>query len=469
MTTRQDPDRKGAAPRDATGLTYSEHIAPDSAGHLRVEGVRCGDLAEEYGTPLFVLSEAQIRSNYRRIRDAYRARYTEGAVTILYAVKANNNLAVRKILSQEGAGGDCFGIGEIYISLLGGADPEKLVLNGSSKSDAELDAAVTAGMQVHVETVDDVNRLEEVAARLDKKVRAKVRIKPRMPELADVHGVWSAARSVDESMQRYKWGARLEEAEEVVRSALASQHIDLHGFHCHQGRQTNTPEFFVSMMTAMVRFADEIRSRTGFVAKLFDVGGGYPTTRDPTGRGVAAEADPVEAFAEAMISALRAALTEFDYPAPDLELEPGRFIIEDAEVLLTRVGTIKREPGLMTWVNLDTSFNHLLETYTDATYHHIVPVDRVDQPVDDEPLEIVGPTCYEDVLGVDRWLPSLTRGDILAFLDVGAYGEVFATQFNGMPRPATLLVNGSAVHVIKERESVQDVFVHHIVPPHLLI
>ncbi len=469
MTTRQDPTRAGAAPRDGLGLHYSEFIKPDDQGHLVVEGRRCLDLAEEHGTPLFVLSESQIRANYRRIRNAYQSRYPEGGITILYAVKANNNLAVRRILSQEGAGGDCFGLGEIYISLLGGADPAKLVLNGSSKSDPELEIAVQVGMQVHVETSEDIARLSEVAKAAGKVARAKVRIKPRMPELSDVIGVWSTSRSVDESMQRYKWGARLEEAESIVAAALASEHIDLRGFHCHQGRQTNTPEFFVPQMTAMVRFADELRKRTGFVASVFDIGGGYPTHRDPTGRGVDAEADPVDVFAEEMISALREALDEHDYPAPDLELEPGRYIVEDAEVLLTSVGTVKREPGLMTWVNVDTSFNHLLETYTDATFHHIVPVDRVGEAVHDEPLEIVGPTCYEDVLAVDRRLPAIRRGDVLAFLDVGAYGEVFATQFNGMPRPATLLVNGEDVHVIKERESIQDVFAHHTAPPHLLV
>ena len=178
----------GSASRDGRGLSYSDHIRPDADGALLIEDVQCKTLAAEHGTPLFVLSEAQIRANYREIRDAYATRYRHGEVSILYAVKANNNLAVRRILSQEGAGGDCFGAGEIYVSLLGGADPAKLVLNGANKSDAELDLAVRTGMQVHVETLEDVDRVEAVAAAQRRRGRAKVRIKPRMPDLAGVFG-----------------------------------------------------------------------------------------------------------------------------------------------------------------------------------------------------------------------------------------------------------------------------------------
>ena len=459
---------RGSASKDGRGLRYTEHIRPDPDGHLVVEGVACEALAAEHGTPLFVLSEAQIRANYREIRDAYTTRYRQGGVSILYAVKANNNLAVRRILSQEGAGGDCFGVGEIYVSLLGGADPTRLVLNGANKSDSEIDLAVQTGMQVHVETLEDVDRVQAAAAAQGRRVRAKVRIKPRMPDLAEAFGAWSTELSVDQAMQRYKWGARLEECIAIVHAALAAPNVDLIGYHCHQGRQTNTPEYFAPMMSAMVRFADRVRRETGFVGRVFNVGGGYPSRRDPTGRGEAARAASVDEFATAMVDALEQAFASFDYPAPDLELEPGRYIVENAEVLLTTVGTVKREPGRMTWVNVDASFNHLLETYTDQTYHHVVPVDRVGAETTGDVVEVVGPTCYEDVLCVDRRLPPVKRGDVLALLDVGAYAEVFSSQFNGMPRPPTLLVSGSDVHVIKERESIQDVFARQLVPAHLL-
>ena len=290
-----------------------------------------------------------------------------------------------------------------------------------------------------------------------------------MPELANVFGAWSTELSVDRAMQRYKWGARLEESVPIVEAAISAPHVDLIGYHCHMGRQTNTPAYFVPMMTAMVRFADEVKKQTGFVGERFSFGGGYPSGRDPTGRGEAAEASTVEQFADAMVDALEQAFRAFEYPPPGtIELEPGRYIVENAEVLLTTVGTVKHEPGELKWVNVDASFNHLLETYTDQTYHHVVPVDRVGQETLEDVVEIVGPTCYEDVLGVDRRLPQVGRGDVLALLDVGAYGEVFSSQFNGIPRPATLLVSGSDVHVTKERESIQDVFAHQLVPVHLL-
>jgi diaminopimelate decarboxylase len=455
------------APRDGRDLPFGPHIRPGPDGHLRVEGAELVDLAGRFGTPLFVLSEQQIRDNYRRIRDAYTSRYPEGRVTILYAVKANNTLAVRRILSQEGAGGDCFGVGEIEGTLRGGADPAKLVLNGANKSDEELELACRHGMQVHVETVEDVERLEVVAARHGRTVRAKIRIKPDMPELRDVFGVWSAERSIDEEMQRYKWGVREDGALAIVEAANRASHVELVGLHCHQGRQLNNPSFFEPQMRAMIAFAARLRAATGWTARIVDVGGGYPSRRDPVSRGETHLAEPVETFADAMISALRGALREHDFPPPDLELEPGRYIVEDAEVLLTRVGTIKRGQGYRTWINVDASFNHLLETYTDAAFHHVVAADRVGAEPVAEPLQVVGPTCYIDILADDRRLPALRRGDLLAFLDVGAYGEVFATQFNGLPRPATLLVSGDEVHVVKERETVDDVFRKHVIPPHL--
>jgi diaminopimelate decarboxylase len=460
---------QGAAPRDARNLPYSEHIRPGPEGHLEVEGVDSVELAERFGTPLFVLSESQVRANYRRIRDAYQRRYTENSVTILYAVKANNNLAVRRILSQEGAGGDCFGLGEIHGTLLGGADPKKLVLNGANKSDPEMEIAAKLGMQVHVETVEDIERLDEIARRVGRRARAKIRIKPELPELRGVYGVWSATRSIDEEMQRYKWGATYEAALGIVEAAERTEHVELVGLHCHQGRQLNNPAFFVPQMRAMVEFAARLRDESGWLARIFDVGGGYPSLRDPVSRGETHLADPVDVFAEAMVNALTEALAAYDVPPPALELEPGRYIVENAEVLLTRVGTIKRGQGHLTWVNVDASFNHLLETYTDLAYHHVVAADRVDAEATDELLQIVGPTCYIDILADERHLPPLARGDLLAFLDVGAYGEVFATQFNGLPRPATVLVTNGEVNVIKERESIQDVFAHHSIPPHLLV
>lgn len=458
----------GRSPRDGRELPYTESIRPGPDGRLRIDGVDTVELAASYGTPLYVLSEAQIRTNYRRIRDAYRTRYPEGSVTILYAVKANNNLAVRRILSQEGAGGDCFGVGEIKGSLLGGADPRLLVLNGSSKSDEELEMAARLGMQVHLETVEDVERLEAIAARFGAVVRTKIRIKPSMPELRDVFGVWSAARSIDEEMQRYKWGVGYEGARSIVRRVRSCDHVRLVGLHCHQGRQLNHPAYFEPQLRAMVEFADGLRRDEGWTAEIFDVGGGYPSLRDPVSRGDSFLAEPVEVFAEAMIGALRSALRRFDFPPPALELEPGRYIVEDAGVLLTRVGTLKRGEGHVTWVNVDASFNHLLETYTDGAFHHVVVADRVGAAATNELLQVVGPTCYIDILADERFLPPLARGDLLAFLDVGAYAEVFATQFNGLPRPATVLVGGGGVHVIRHRETVEDVFARHAIPPHLL-
>ena len=174
-------------------------------GHLWVEGRDCVDLAEEFGTPLYVLSENQFRHNIRRFRDAFRAHYPD--VEVLFANKSNNALAVRHIMNQEGAGGDCFGINELYLALLAGTDPKTLVLNGSNKSEREIERAILAGVCINLDAIDEPQRVDAIASRLGRTVEVGIRIKPELKALDDRFGAEAhGGGSLAEQGRQHKWG-----------------------------------------------------------------------------------------------------------------------------------------------------------------------------------------------------------------------------------------------------------------------
>ena len=207
----------------ASGLPYpkfkrhfTEFIGIGDDGHLWVEGCDVVALAERFGTPLFVLSENQLRHNFRRFRDAFASRYPD--VEILFANKSNNSLAVRHIMNHEGAGGDAFGINEMYLALSTGADPKKMVLNGSNKEPEEIDMAIRNGVCINIDAMDELEMIKETAARLGRDVEVGIRMKLELPDLEDrpSNGVYQG--SMAEIVRNWKWGMPYAQTVELVKS-----------------------------------------------------------------------------------------------------------------------------------------------------------------------------------------------------------------------------------------------------------
>jgi len=440
-------------------------IRVDEDGLLWLEGRAAPELAEEYGTPLYVTSEAQIRANVRRLRLAFEARWPR--VTLLFATKSNANLAIRRVLVEEGVGGDCFGIGELTLSLRAGVAPELLVLNGSNKQPAELRAAIEAGVTINIDDRTELDVVAGLAEQLGRPADVCLRVLPFTyadpttlePELAEI----AADASHD------KWGMDRQTIVDVAPSALESAWLRLRGLHLHVSRLRPTPEAFELAARLIATCIAELRDRFGWQPELLDFGGGYPHERDPESgapSGSHAVGTPEE-YAEALTSTLRTALSDRSLREPHLLLEPGRRLVSNATVLLTRVGVVKRLPtGQTTWANVDASTNHCPRVALQGYYYEIVHATRGRDAGDTE-VSVVGPTCVLDLLGEQRPLPSLRPGDLLAVLDVGGYAEVLSTQFNLLPRPATVLVDGDTCEVIRRRETLDDLLATQAVPARL--
>jgi diaminopimelate decarboxylase len=453
----------GRSARDIVGEDGS--IRVDEAGVLRVEGRAAPELADEHGTPLYVTSEAQIRENVRRLRQAFETRWPR--VTLLFATKSNANLAIRRVLVEEGVGGDCFGLGELTLSLQAGVAPELLVLNGSNKQPPELRVAVEAGVTINIDDPSELAVVAGLAEQLGRPADVCLRVLPF--SFADPTALDREFARIAADTSHDKWGLDRQTLLEVVPAALTSEWLRLRGLHLHVSRLRPTPEAFELAARLISTCIAELRDRFGWQPELLDFGGGFPHERDPESgapSGNHAVGTP-EDYAEAITSTLRSALAERSLDEPYLLLEPGRRLVSNATVLLTRVGVVKRLPtGGTTWVNVDASTNHCPRVSLQGYYYEIVHATE-GRAAGETEVSVVGPTCVPDVLGERRSLPAVGPGDLLAVLDVGGYAEVLSSQFNLLPRPATVLVDGDTCEVIRRRETIDDLFATQVVPARL--
>jgi diaminopimelate decarboxylase len=445
---------------------FSEFIGIGKSGHLEIEGRDCAELAKTFGTPLYVLSENQFRLNYRRFRDAFASRYPK--VEILFANKSNRSLAIRHIMNQEGAGGDCFGVNELYLALAAGTDPRTLVLNGSNKDLEEIEMAVRSGVCINIDAMDELDIVDEVTRRLGCEIEVGIRVKLELNPLEKRVGVvMHGPGSLAEQARAHKWGMTLPQTIELVNRIRGSMpQLHLNELHYHLSRMDNKVADFAVMTREMVQWSRAVYDATGWRAACLDIGGGWAFGRpEKTGPyGADDETAPTfDDYAEAVCSALKDECARLDMPLPTLRIEPGWAIISSAGVAIGRVGATKEWPGFKKWVNVDLSTNHIPPPW----YHHIVAVEKADHP-GAEVVDIVGPLCSADVLGAARQLPKLVRGDHVALLDIGGYAESHSKNMNAQLRPATVLVAGDSAEVTTERERLSDVIGRYRVPARLL-
>lgn len=448
--------------------SFGDFIGIGANGNLWVDGCDVTTLADTYGTPLFIISENQLRQNYRAFRDAFAAVYPD--VEILFANKSNNGLAIRHIMNQEGAGGDCFGAQEMYMALLAGTDPATLVLNGSNKQDDELEMAIANGLCINIDAEDELDRIAAIADRLGLTAYIGIRLKLDLEPLRDRLGVaMHGPGSLKQQSDSTKWGMTREQTADIVRRALAMPQIELKETHFHLSRMSNEPADFAVMAREMITWSGYLRDATGWVPPTIDIGGGW-TFGKWYGTGPNRQIDGPDAptpadYAAAVCAAIRDEAATLGLPLPRLRLEPGRALSGPAGVAVGRVGAVKR--GAKTWVNLDLSTNHLSWAAVLDWYYHAVRVHDAAAATSDT-VDLVGPLCNSDELGAHRPMPALARGDLVAFLDAGGYTESAAARYNAQLLPATVLVTGNRHALITEREQLKDVAGRFRVPPHLL-
>ena len=449
---------------------FSEFVGVGANGNLWVDGCDCQELADRFGTPLFVLSEGQFRHNYRHFRDAFRAAYPD--VEVLFANKSANQLAVRHIFNQEGAGGDAFGLQEMYYSLLTGADTSKMVLNGSNKEDAELEMAVANKVCINIDAMDELERIDAAAKRLGATdVPLGIRVKLILDDLKDRYGQpMHGEGSLQEQAASHKWGMTMDETVELIGRIDKMPDMNLIELHYHLSRMDNKASDFAVMAREMIVWTDEIRKKTGWTAPTIDIGGGWTFGRaggtGPERADDDKSAATFEDYGTEVCEAIKDECQKRNFPLPKLKMEPGRSISGSAGVAIGCVGAVKKHPA-KTWINCDLSSNIITWVNFCHWYFPMYPVkDALAKAT--QVADLVGPLCSSDELGHARDFPELERGDYIALLDCGGYTESTMASFNAQLWPATVLVNGTQADVITERMRLSDVMGRFKVPPRLL-
>lgn len=445
--------------------TPTDRLSVDEDGHLLIEGSRAKDLLKAHGSPLFVLSEATLRANAVRVQAAFGERWPE-AVNVMFAIKANNNLAVRRVMSDLGLGGDCFSEGEIYATLAGGADPARVAVNGSNKSSGALRRAIERGMVINLDSLEELDLVAEIVRATGQKARTTVRLRLSGADYDRARGADPELPDIRHFIDTEQVGSSVAVAQQLLVAALDTRGVEVVGYHFHLGRLSPLPAYHRWWSSGVAGLVSDLRTATGFEPKILNVGGGYARQREPE-HGTSPLVNPhtIEEYAAVVTGELLAGLRTGGVSIPDLWLEPGRYLAGNAGVLLCTVGTVKKDVG-MTWVNVDASINDLPRVENADWDYVALPASSMDRPVGNA-VDVVGSLCVGRHLKVSVALPQLERGDVLAFLDAGAYAETASTQYNAVPRPATILVNGDRSWVVKRRETIEDLFDSHDVPPHL--
>ncbi|MFA5220998.1 MAG: diaminopimelate decarboxylase [Methanoregula sp.] len=415
------------------------HHITISNGHLHIGGQDCVALAEKYGTPLYVTSEDRVCEQFQSFKTALVSRYPK--VQVLFAAKANGNLALMRALGRLGAGADVFSSGELHLALDAGMRPERLLFNGSSKTPGDLSLAVEKGVKVSVDSLDELHQLDAAARAAGKIAQIAFRVNPALevpthPKIAT-------------GLKTSKFGIPHEEIPAAYREALACKNIRPVGIHCHIGSQILDVEPFARAAEVMVRIAQEL---TGMGVKLefIDIGGGlgipYHHDTDP--------APTAEDYAATVIPIFKAGIEACGI-APELWVEPGRSLVADSTVLLTRVNSTKT--AHKRFANVDAGFNLLIRPAMYDAYHEVIAADKADAALTTE-YTVTGPICETgDILAPDRRLPELAAGNIIAVLDAGAYGYAMSSQYNGRPRCPEVLIKGNDVALMRRGETIGDI------------
>jgi diaminopimelate decarboxylase len=408
-------------------------------GHLLIGRHDTVDLAKKFGTPLYVTDEERIAGRYRDHKTALTSRYERSK--ILYAAKANGNLAVLRTMADLGAGADVFSSGELHLALSAGMRPEDLLFNGSSKSPADLHLAVEKGVPVSVDSLDELRQLNQAAGSRGKTATIAFRVNPALevpthPKIAT-------------GLVTSKFGIPHEQIPSAYEEALACEHIRPAGVHCHIGSQILDVEPFARACEVMMRIAADITDR-GVRLEFVDLGGGLGI---PYHRGEEEAAPSPDDYAAAVIPVFLRGVREAGI-APELWVEPGRSLVADSTILLTRVNSVKK--AHRTFANVDAGFNLLARPVMYDAWHEVLVANNAEKR-EEVRYSIAGPICETgDILAHDRMLPELVDGDLIAVLDTGAYGFAMSSQYNSRPRCPEVLVKGQKAELMRRGETPYD-------------
>jgi len=402
------------------------------AGVLCAEGVSLEEIARRFGTPCYVYSRAVIEANFARFAHALAGR----PALIAYSVKANSNLAVLGLLARLGAGFDIVSGGELARVLAAGGEARKVVFSGVGKSEAEIEQALRAGVLcLNLESESELARVDAIAARLGVRAPVAFRINPDVD--AKTHPYISTG------LKDNKFGVAYGEAERIYQDAARRANIKLIGIGCHIGSQLASAAPFVDATARILALVERL-ARAGIELSHIDLGGGFGIRyKDETPA-------PIGAFVDGALGVLAGR-------KETLIVDPGRSIVGDAGVLLTRIEYVK--PGdTKDFVVVDAAMNDLIRPALDGAWHEVRQVQQRESDARSGVYDIVGPVCESaDFLARERQLDA-RQGGLLALMSAGAYSMVMSSNYNTRPRPAEVMVSGDVVSLVRERESIEQLF-----------
>ncbi len=425
--------------------------------HLFWGGADCVQLVERFGTPLYVLDETVIRARCAEVRKDFLDRWPKSSAS--YASKAFLTQAMARIVEDEGLGLDVVSLGELHTALSSGFPASRIEMHGNAKSEAELSAALDAGIgRIIVDGLMELEVLAELAARKGRRSEILLRVAPGIAPNTHAY--------ITTGQEGSKFGLPLDGdlLPQAVRKALEAEWLELRGLHFHVGSQIFEPEAHVRSVVRVVSAMRRLKEDFGFCTRELNLGGGFGARSHPSEPHV-----PLSLFTDAMMQALVRDCAAGGLELPHVSIETGRWIVSEAGITLYRVETVKELPGV-NYIGVDGGMADNPRPALYQAVYEAALANRVDVPLSREAkrMSVAGKCCETgDILIEDVRLPSPRRGDILALFNTGAYTFSMASNYNRLCRPAVVLVKGGEAEVIVERQTPDDLLRGDRIPQRL--
>ncbi len=410
-------------------------------GELFCEEVSLARIAKEIGTPCYVYSHATLVRHFRAFDGAF---HTVPHI-VAFAMKANSNLAVLRLMAREGSGADIVSAGELYRALQAGIPPAKIVFAGVGKSREEIRYALATDiLMFNVESSDELRTLDEVAAEMGRRARVALRINPDIDPKTHPY--------ISTGLKRSKFGISADRALDEFKLASSLPHIEVVGVHKHIGSQLTDLSPFVDSLKKVLALVEALRAQATDI-RYINIGGGLGITYDDE---TPPHPDDLSAAISPLVKDLKCVLI----------MEPGRVIVGNAGILLTRV-LYTKEGDAKRFVIVDAAMNDLIRPSLYGAYHEIRPVHETSR-AKIVTVDVVGPVCESgDFLAKDRAMPDAKPGNLLAVMSAGAYGFTMASNYNSRPRVPEVMVRGGEIHVVRAREEYADLVRGEAIPEFL--
>ncbi len=404
-------------------------------GVLHAESVALPVIAEQYGTPAYIYSRAALEGSLQEFLDVLGKHPAGAGALVCYAAKANSNLAILNIFARMGAGFDIVSGGELQRVLAAGADPKKIVFSGVGKTATEMKMALDVGILCfNIESAAELERLNEVAGLCSKKAPVSLRVNPNVDPKTHPY--------ISTGLKEAKFGVAYDDALALYRRAAALPNIDVTGIDCHIGSQLLDPAPFVEALDRILALIEQLTAE-GIHIHHLDLGGGL---------GIKYKDDQVQPTVASYLNPL---LDKLAGRGLKVVLEPGRRLVGNAGLLLTRVEFLKPGEG-KNFAIIDAAMNDLMRPALYEAWHDILPV--VPRHGEGRAYDVVGPVCETgDFLGLARPL-TIEAGDLLAVMSAGAYGMAMSSNYNTRPRAVEVMVDGEQIHQIRRRETVAELY-----------